>query len=404
MRRSMRAGLAAAAGALLSAVVVAPAHAANGITWTSPQPNQTVQGTITVSATADFGSSTKVASWFVDVLDPAGGSHRLCAKTLNPPTQAATVSCLWDTTKVIGAAAVAPNGTYQVRITGRDTGTQLPPNPAADHMDQRAVNVANPASNVANVTLSFSEPFVTVSWSPVSDPDLERYSVIEQHENGPWVEVAFNPTSTHRKDTTFQKSVSGQGFGVYRYMVAAIRTGSSGPPTYTPSSPSQVTYNDPNPPTTTTTRPPTTTTRGGGGSTSGGSTSGGSTSGDSSAGGNDGTTVSGTNNGFRVVPLGGGGPGSVTATKVYAGRVVQIGGGEQDSGFDQFLPYKKGQAAQAQEQDRGGNSVVNALTSPVRVLTDNNARRALLIPIAAGLLFFVFAMQIRFLTRRAEQA
>jgi hypothetical protein len=106
----------------------------------------------------------------------------------------------------------------------------------------------------------------------------------------------------------------------------------------------------------------------------------------------------------RIQP---GTPGSVQSHQASDGRLVDRSGAggspgapEADEPFSEQLPYKTPAAGNQPPPNPAAGGIAGTLVSLPRTLPADS-RRDLAIPLAAGLLLFVFAMHALYLSRRA---
>jgi hypothetical protein len=415
-----RAASVALAGGLLAtplALHLQGAGAANNVTITAPANNAQINGNaVSITATVNFPND-RLASWKVEVAvtPPSGQAPQWTAvpdtashPCANPNATGSSVNidCVWDTTKALPNGAPSANNTYLVMVTAVDSG----PFNAGTYPAQISTVVTNPVATPTGLTLAFNDGTqkLTVSWNANTEPDITKY-VLNETINTKTTGWSLTPAQAHCTKTSCNWSRQITSGGTYKYDVVAVRN-APGTTSGTVSSPSsgskQATFADPNP-TTTTTRPADPGSTGGstGGSAggTGGTTSGATKPGTPSSKSGESTSV----NGFRVVQIAGGGPGTVSSGGSASGRVFGGGGGggglvgegaEPDTGFSGTLPYKTPKA------DDKPESISQAIANiPSRIITDESARKKAMSLIAIGLVLFVFAMQVRFITRRAAQ-
>jgi hypothetical protein len=430
----MRKTLATFPLALLVLALAAPAASAhsgheNFLQWRSPGDRQSVSGpAVAIRARVSFDDG--VRDWSVEVFAPPGtdrqGFGRICTQTVGGSPGSADIECIWDTTDTGGGRS--NNGEYKVKITATNAGRGLLAPRIEAHSGERTVFVNNPAVAPRNVKLSFSEVSrqATVRWDPNPEPDVVRYVVQERRASEPWRTVGETPANS----TSFVRRLSDPGS--YRYQVAAQRSDGSNNGTLQSSwsgptsEPKEVVVPDPRKPdatTTTTTGPSEQAGPGpapdqpagpgapevppGGPSVAAGQAEGGdgqAPDGERSAAGAPGPGATG--GGLLFTPIQGGAPGTVQSKESFSGKLVSppaapprqaVEEQEEDTGFDVALPYPKRQA-----KDQGPEGIVGVLTRLPDTLSDQD-RRPLVIPLAAGLLLFVFAMHALYLSRRAEE-
>lgn len=431
----MRKTLATLPLALLVVALAAPpasAHSGheNFLQWRSPGDRQSVSGpAVAIRARVSFDDG--VRDWSVEVLSPPGtdrqGFGRICTQTVGGSPGSADIECIWDTTDTGGGRS--KNGEYRVKITATNAGRGLLAPRIEAHSGERTVFVNNPATAPRNVRLSFSEVSrqVTVRWDANPEPDIVRYVVQERHASEPWKTVGEAPANA----TSFVRRLSDPGS--YRYQVAAQRSDGSNNGTLQSSwsgptsEPKEVVVPDPRKPaaTTTTTGPSEQAGPGpapdqpagpgapdvppGDPSVAAGQAEGGEGQGPGGERPAEGSPppprASG---GLLFTPIQTGAPGSVQSKESFSGKLVAppaapprktVEEPEEDTGFDVALPYPK---QGGQPKDQGPDGFVGVLTRLPDTLSDQD-RRPLVIPLAAGLLLFVFAMHALYLSRRAEE-
>lgn len=428
---------------LSSTLVTAPhasAHPEHGVfvEWRSPEDGQRVSGReVPVRAKVAFGDDG-VKSWAVEVLAPPGADHpgfgTICEESVGAAATYVEIDCVWDTTAYPDDGGLSANRPYVVRISAENGQRGMFSPPPERHTAERNVVVVNPVSTPRDVNLSFSEAGrqVTVSWAANPEPDVTGYVVQERFGSRAWRTVG----EAGGKSTRFIRRLSTPG--TYRYQVAARRSAGS-PDDHLQSAfagpadePREIVVPEPKRP-----APTTSTTRPGGkaperdpgpGPGPGLSpeppgddpgvpapvASGGSVSEDPAAAGEAGAEGEAAPAGrpgnrpaaglvTRIQP---GTPGSVGSQEVFSGKLVdkqppsvRTTAPEPDGPFSETLPYPEPEPP-AVEEDEGLERVLVGLPS---VIADDD-RRALVAPLAAGLLLFVFAMHAFYLSRRSAEA
>jgi hypothetical protein len=393
------------------------------VTWQSPEDGARLSGpAVHIKAKAGFYGGVK--SWAVEVLTPEDADYpgygTVCEGTESRAPAFVNIDCVWDTTAYPNDGGQAQNRPYVVRITTQG-------NSPRPHAEDRNVIVSNPVSAPRDVRLSFvdSTRQATVRWQPNPEPDIVSYVVQERVGDGPWKNVG----QAGGKVTTFTRNLSAPG--TYRYQVAALRAAGSGNDTVQSawsgpaSEPKQIVVAEPKrPETTTTTTPP---------DSADGSpeppppadpgdptvppappplTSAGAGS-DSAASpappAPDGSTDTSRNGAALVSPIQHGAPGSVRSGGTTVGGLAAPPAtkppkapeeGEEpegpDTGFSTELPYKQN----GESADDGEGGVGRVLVGLPEAIGGDETRQ-LLVPLAGGLLLFVFAMHVLYISRRA---
>lgn len=423
----MRKTPAAAGLALLVATLTTPAASAHPdhgvfIEWRSPDEGQRVSGrSVHIRAKVAFRDDG-VKNWAVEVLAPPGAEHpgfgTICEETPGAAPNYVDIDCSWDTTAYPDEGGISQNRQYLIRVTAENAHRGVFSPPSEPHRAERTVTAVNPVSAPRDVRLSFSEAGrqATVSWEPNPEPDVMSYVIQERFGQDGWRTVG----EAGSRLTSFTRRLSAPG--TYRYQVAALRstgTGSdtlqsawSGPST----EPKEIVVTEPKPPVTTTT---TTAPEGSGEEAA----PGGEPSPEGSPPGDGGPppvvageTVSGppapdgapagtgAGPGGLVTPIAPGAPGSVGSEEVSAGNLVDraprpVGvAPEPDGPYSESLPYPKNRAPEVAPED-AAEGIARVLVGLPEVITSDD-RRTLVVPLAAGLLIFVFAMHALYLGRR----
>lgn len=402
-RSRLRAASLLALSGLIALALVSPgqpATAAAAVLWVSPGTNadltgqQTVEATITASPVPGLGQITE---WSIEVLLP-GESHPVASRVLcsgkyaGNPQASVKVLFKWDTTKVppidetagstdcnnkdrvlpASGGQVSANGSHTllIRVTTSElTGPFTVESP-------RSVDLNNPPAAPTGVGATFaaSSQQMSVAWNLAPEPDVTGYAVDQCRKDAvnqscgssDWVRIA-NPTPRSKTSLTTVLSEP----GAYSYRLGAKRPGVNGElvsPWSTASTPVLLAA-DTSGGTTTTTSPD------GAGPDAGSPTNtlpkqadAGSPSG---AGGSDGSNGSG-----------GGGD------RTRSGPPPRlIDRAEVDAGYEEALPY----GARPLDEVGGGG-----LAEAARGLG------LALVPVAGGLILFVFSMQMHYLSRRAD--
>ena len=372
-----------------------------------------------------------VKSWAVEVLAPEDAAYpgygTVCEQTESRSPAYVNIDCVWDTTAYPSDGGQAQNRPYVVRITtqgGAQSGGFSNGREPAPHSEERAVTVSNPVSAPRDVRLGFvdSTRQATVRWQPNPEPDIVSYVVQERVGDGPWKNVG----QAGGKVTTFTRNLSAPG--TYRYQVAALRAAGSGNDTIQSawsgpvSEPRQIVVAEPKrPETTTTTTPP----YAPDGSADppppadpGDPTVPPAPAPVASAGGVNDPAAPGapapdgsgdtSRSGAMISPIQHGAPGSVRSGGATAGGLAappttkptkepkELDESEgPDTGFSTELPYK--QSGEAEDGDGGVGRVLVGLPEAI----GGDETRQVLVPLAGGLLLFVFAMHALYISRRA---
>ena len=404
--RSLAFGL----GAVALVLPAAPAHAAHyQVNWTSPASGaamvdeQTVQLEITSPTSITNG---RVSEWELRLLSGSGPGAvalgTLCRDVYSlPGVETVRAELAWNTLFYPGPDepsalcdsshapgslhlpatpdAYAPNGTYTFRVWVKSTPAGLPPTQHEQTFD-RVVKFSNPAETPTGVKASWtsSSSAMTVSWGANPEPDVTGYAV-DQCVKAPaqtcaasdWSRVA-NPSGR----TTTSASLNIATAGTYRYRVAAKRLDADGKELLSSaaqSDPMTIDFAD---------TPAPTTDDGEGGSGGGGGSGGSGGSGGDGSSGGSGTAPTGTDGGS---PGAGGAAAGETDRSGLPARELQRT--EVDSGYEENLPYG------AKPLDGAGGGALEIAARGVGIA---------LVPMAGGVLLFVFAMQMRYLSRRAD--
>jgi hypothetical protein len=451
MRRFVAAASLAALGLTL-VVPLASAHTdpnVHTLAWgADPNPTtandgaQVYSNDEVVAAVVDFDDGVK--SWDVVIRPVNGGQPSTCHEDLAQkegkyPSRV-YINCPWDTTRaknhtlpgstdfndaqqpqfsrVWQSQDLGPsvNGKYTIEITAYNSGQRIcgvltcsqQPLPVEPHSlyqsgsnppRWREVWVTNGVADPAGVTNEFNAATnrITVSWAPNPEPDVS-YLVQEKVGDGKWTGGAAVPGNTTRYERAIEQP------GQYQYRVAAVRPAprpDNGDATkkseYVATSTvdiAQVT-------------PPTTA----GGNNADGSVDGGDpgvflpsdpTSPTAPAGPRasappKGSQASGRPGG-RII-TGSGPSGSMSRPTGSTAPFGEAEGEGPDEGFSTTLDY--GQAAGDEEMElaEGEDEPQSLMPGAVTVPRPRDTR-ALLIPLALGLLVFVLAMQMMFVLRR----
>ena len=419
-----------ALGASLLVVGPVPARPAQAqesaayVTWQSPDDGARLSGkTVHIKAKAGFYGGVK--SWSVEVLAPEDADYpgygTVCEQTESRSPAYVNIDCVWDTTAYPNDGGPSQNRPYIVRITTQGnapSGTFSNGRDPGPHSEERGVTVSNPVSAPRDVRLSFvdSTREATVRWQPNPEPDIVSYVVQERVGGGPWKNLG----QAGGKVTSFTRTLPAPG--TYRYQVAALRAAGgendtvqsawSGPTV----EPKQIVVAEPpRPETTTTTTPPASADPPPPGDpgdptvppvpvTSAGAVN---DPGAPGAPAPDGSTDTSRNGAALISPIQHGAPGSVRSGGATIGGLAappstkppkppkELDESEgPDNGFSTQLPYKqKGESAE-------DGSVGRVLVGLPEAIGADDTRRVL-VPLAGGLLLFVFAMHALYISRRA---
>jgi hypothetical protein len=400
----------------------ASAHPGHGafIEWAAPEDGQEVRGNpVHIKGRVSFGGDG-VKSYTVEVLAPDAANSRypgfgtICDEAVAGSPPAVEIDCPWDTTVYPDDASTSWNGEYILRVSavnGTNRGAFGPK--SESHQDDRPVTVLNDVSAPQHVHLSFSEAGrqANVDWDANPEPDVTSYTIQERVGDQAWKTVG----QAGAKITSFTRQLSGPG--TYRYQVAAIRaSGTDAPPVQSawsaPSTePKQIVVAEPARPVTTSTSGPDAGAEpfvpggdpGAGppadGEPGGPLTAAGAADGSPRADGARGLYSSPGNLVTRIQP---GAPGSTESHQVSGGHLIDNGvagkdpaPAEPDGPFSPELPYKK-----PAPESQAGDGIAGTLVSLPRTIP-TDSRRDMLVPLAAGLLLFVFAMHALYLSRRS---
>lgn len=409
------------------------------IQWQSPDDGARLSGqTVHIKAKVAFDGGVK--SWAVEALAPDGADYpgygTICEKAEGGSPAYVNIDCVWDTTAYPNDGGPAQNRPYVVRISaqgGARSGGMFSEGQApGPRHEERNVTVSNPVSPPRDVHLGWvdSTRKATVRWQPNPEPDITSYVVQERFGDGPWKNVG----QAGGKVTTFTRNLSAPG--TYRYQVAALRAAGSGSDTIQSAwsgpadEPKQIVVSEPKRPqaTTSTTQPYSAGAdddpadpeppgdRADPADPAGPSPL--SASGavnDPAAPGApapDGSTPDASRSGALVSPIQSGSPGSVKSGGATVGGPVTPPTAKPgkpakepeesegpDTGFAPELPYK--QAGQSADRE-GGTSAGRVLVGLPEAIGGDETRQ-LLVPLAAGLLLFVFAMHAFYISRRAAE-
>jgi hypothetical protein len=398
------------------------------VQWQSPDQDARVSGQA-FHIKANAGVYGGVKSWAVEVLAPDDADYpgygTICERTESRSPASVSIDCVWDTSAYPNDGGTAQNRPYVVRISVQGStrsGMFADGKQSGSYSDDRGVIVSNPASAPRDVHLTFSEPTrqATVRWTANPEPDITSYVVQERIGDGPWKNVG----QAGGKVTTFTRNLSAPG--TYRYQVAALRGAGTGSDTVQSAwsgpgaEPKQIVVAEPKrPETTTTTAPPYS--ADGNGDPGAEPTDPGVPSPLAASGAvNDptapappggpapeGAAPDAARGGAVVSPIQPGSPGSVKSGGATvmgpAGRAAAKPGQQAepdesegpDTGFSAALPYKQS-GTEAPEDGEVGRVLVGL----PEAIGDEDARQ-LLVPLAGGLLLFVFAMHALYASRRA---
>jgi hypothetical protein len=423
---------AAVLSAITLATPAASAHSDHGvfIEWRAPEDGQRVSGrTVHIKARVAF-KDDGVKSWIVEVLAPPGAEHpgfgTVCEEAVGGAPNYVDIDCPWDTTAYPAGGGASQNRQYVVRVSVENANSKVFSPPSEFHRAERRVMVVNPVSAPRDVRLSFSEAGrqATVRWAPNPEPDIVSYLIQERFGSEGWRTVG----EAGGRLTSFSRRLSAPG--TYRYQVAALRSGGTASDTLQSAwsgpaaEPREIVVNEPPPPVTTTTTAPPYSDGAAPGSdpgpvpppseggppppaaVEGGPNPAAPPGAPGDPGAPPGPPVRGPDG--LVTSIAPGAPGSVGSKEVSSGHLVDRGGRptpaapEPDGPYSETLPYPK-QAAPEVAPDDDSDRIARVLVGLPEVVTSED-RRALLVPLAAGLLIFVFAMHALYLSRRADDA
>jgi hypothetical protein len=410
-----------------------------------PQPDTAEDGASVwsndevVTAKAHIGPNgtgpVGVKSWEVRIQPVSGGAPTTCREEIAPSNNAYPVdvyiSCPWDTTRVLEQTLEVPspkgevekqgyarnwrirdlgpslNGKYMIQVRVHSAGqtcglVTCAPDPGkeadyelfqdANAQRWRETYAVNGIADPAQVANSFNPQTnrITVTWAPNPEPDVS-YVVEEKVDGGAYQKIADVPGNATTYDRVIERP------GKYQYNVAAVRpAGTAEDPSATKRSGfvatqavdiAQVT-------------PP---------------TSAGPNGPDGSVDGgdpgvfmpSDPTTTTATGRGAPAKSSSSGRPGGFTAPRPGTssrptGSTARPGeeaeGEGPDDGYSATLDYGQ-QDGEIDELGEEEEEVASVIPGGVTVPRPRDTR-ALLIPMALGLLVFVFAMQMIVLLRR----
>jgi hypothetical protein len=434
----------------LTALPASPvgAHAEHGnfVQWKGPSDTEPVSGEeVHIRARLSFGEDG-VQSWAVEVVAPPDvadaypGYGTICESSSSGQAPlAAEVDCVWDTTMYPTGATIAHNGRYLIRITARNGDRRIFSPDPEPHTAERAVRVVNPTSAPRDVKLSVAEnnKQATLKWAPNPEPDVIRYVVQEKVGSAEWQTVG----ETGRKVTTYTRKLAAPG--TYRYQVAAVRSTGEGDGTVASAwaapagEPKQAVVAEPPKPSTTTTTAPKAS------KAESGDEPKPHTPEDPAAPAPEGTPAppagpvmpdgeqnrsaseapasGGSGQPALVTPIAPGKPGSVESKQAFSGKVVDNSGkpvkpapapkqprviNQPDGPYSETLPYPK-QESPAAPADPNLDTVDAADEEAAIRLPSSDPKedaRAVLVPLAGGLLIFVFAMLGLHVSRRGAAA
>lgn len=397
-------------GLLVAGLLVAPASRVGAvhydISWTNPADNAELKEAAGVKfrLSSLLYSAGKVESWTLEILE--GGATSTVSKGLlcsddytSNLQEQVNVALTWDTrfyptssdtsaacdtgdpgpTVPSAPETFSENGEHTLKVrVETSTGGQLP----VTHIETftRTVKLDNPPLPPTGVAASFDAggQRITLSWNANSEPDVTGY-VVDQCmkanaqqacSSSDWSRVA-NPEGR----TTTSTSIGVEDPGAYHYRVAATRPHADGSEYLSSATQtgSPVVLDEDG-----VGQPPTTV--GGGGGGGGGSTGPGAGGG----GADDGPGSTKPGGTTTPVPGGSGRSGGSENGRGLPPRLIERT--EVDSGYEEALPYG------AKPLDDSGGGALEIAARGVGLA---------LVPIAGGLLLFVFSMQMRFLSRRA---
>jgi hypothetical protein len=453
MRRLVAAASLAALGLSLT-VPLASAHndGTHTMAWgASPKPTTANDGAQVysndeiVAAAVDFTDGVK--SWDVVIRPVNGGPPSTChedlAQTKGEYPTKVYINCPWDTTRAtnhtlpgatLGSDASRPefsrtwqsqdlgpsaNGKYTIEITATNaalncgflTGCQPANVPVEPHPlyqsgsnppRWREVWVTNEVSDPTGVTNGFNPATnrITVSWTRNPEPDAS-YIVQEKVGDGKWTSGAAVPGNA----TTYERAIEQPG--TYQYRVAAVRPA---PKADSASATKRSEYVATSAVDIAQVTPPTTA----GSNGADGSVDGGdpgvflpsdpaappAPAGPRASAPPKGSQASGSRPGGRIV-TGSRPSGSSSRPTGSTAPFGEAEGEEIDEGFSPTLDYGQagGDDEMTEELAEGEDEPQSMMPGGVTVPRPRDTR-ALLIPLAAGLALFVFAMQCTVVLRR----
>lgn len=413
-----------------------------------PQPSTAPDGSAVystdeiVTVKAHFVDGVK--NWDVRITPDGGGAPSTCHEDLAQengkyPTDI-YISCPWDTTRAVdrtldqptpgGAAGdqnlqrhwhlsdrgASVNGRYSIQVIGQSAGQPqcgvltcspaTPPQSFELYQDSaakrwRQVYVANDVVAPTGVNTSFDPATnrINVTWAANPEPDV-TYMVQEKVGDGGWSGGVAVPGSA----TNYVRTIDQPG--KYQYQVAAVRpaptadTGKAASATKTSGyvaaaavDIAQVT-------------PPTTAGANGPDGAADGGDPGVFIPGDTSSSTAPGSHVTApakgkaaAGRGLASGPRPSGSSGSGSSAAGGGAAAGEDEGEGPDSGFSSTLPYTQSQDGAAADGLGDGSEEPESLGNIVKVPRPQDAR-SLLLPLAGGLLIFVFAMQMKVAFRR----
>lgn len=406
--RALRAIGAALAGAALLMTPASHVSANAGkVRWVSPAADEVLSGDAFVEFTIDADSSVtdgKIKRWRIDLTHVDDGDEEvvhgpLCSKQYadSDLRETVTVRFTWDTMRYpssasnacdsfstrVPAPTAAPsvNGTHRLHVvvTTKDLLEEV-----QRDLPARTVELANPPAPPSGVDATFGpeDQLIVVDWDDNDEPDLDGYVVDQCRKSSAdepcratdWTEVA---DVTAGSPTTVTVAVSDPG--AYRYRVAAHRsaplggTGSSDDGTLRSAS-----TEDPD---------PIVLEAADHGSDSGDgqdpdSADGAPGSDEGSAPGETDETTGGADDGAGSDTAG---SGDTERRRSFPSRLVERT--EVDPGYEEALPF--------------GATPVDETPAAAPGLLAGDGAGVAVVPIAGGLLLFVFSMQMLHLSRRA---
>lgn len=319
----------------------------------------------------------------VYLADP-GGAHygTFCTQTypagdpLNgvEPTRSAELAFVWNTHKLPGATgsnscnggnptlgtALSTNNKYHIKVVAQTHGVQPAPPSTSPPKSTDILKVNNTPSKPSGVKLGYNEgsDTITVEWASNPEPDVADYRIQEckvSRSSQPCEGNAWKTVQDGYPDT--KVAFGGDGPGVYRYRVLALRPDADGAtmvsdPASAQGDPTEIEIKE---------KPATT-----------------ETSAPQVAGETTETTQPAPRTVVRERPT--------RRVQRAAPQVVQRIV-EEEPGYNTELPYQDEEAISGLPIDDSG---------------DGEGQRAILIPLAGGALLLVFAMQVHYLNRRAN--
>lgn len=281
------------------------------------------------------------------------------------------------------------NGRYRVTVEASSGSNTL--HPPETTVERRVFDLAAPPKVPAGVKAADGRDGVTITWSANTEKDIVGYLVDRREGEGAFDELGFTDTTSWLDD-----EIPDSG-GTFTYRVWSVRLG---PKQDREDTADYVLSSTPSSTATATVAPTSTGSSGGTGGSGGG---GGDGSGGDGGSGGEGTGTGG--GGFTIpeTPKDDRPPPQPDLSrfrdlKKEAERQQQLQSTTTDPGFNEELPF-----GERPDGPAGGNPDGSLAAGERRVFEEVVDRRAALVPIAGGILLFVGAIQLRWLTRRAAR-